>query len=128
MRSVMKRLTEEDRFSRMFACWANNHKGWSKTKKRKTPRTKVRGVFLVLFQCLALVQELAAVDDVQHTDGHAEDQCQDAERQRLSAGAGQALAGFFHCISFLVERHALCRACLLVIGFSRRESITFSRS
>ena len=33
-RSDLKRLTEEDRFSRAFACWANNHKGWSKTKKR----------------------------------------------------------------------------------------------
>jgi hypothetical protein len=34
MRSVLKRLTEEDRFARAFCCWANNHKGWSKTKKR----------------------------------------------------------------------------------------------
>ncbi len=33
-RSDLKRLTEEDRFVRAFACWANNHKGWSKTKKR----------------------------------------------------------------------------------------------
>ena len=44
MRSVMKRLTEEDRFSRMFACWANNHKGWSKTKKRnrRLARRKIK--------------------------------------------------------------------------------------
>ena len=34
MRSALKRLTEEDRFARKFCCWANNHKGWSKTKKR----------------------------------------------------------------------------------------------
>lgn len=34
MRSALKRLTEEDRFARAFCCWANNHKGWSKTKKR----------------------------------------------------------------------------------------------
>lgn len=34
MRSALKRLTEEDRFARVFCCWANNHKGWSKTKKR----------------------------------------------------------------------------------------------
>ena len=34
MRSIDKRLTEEDRFARKFACWANNHKGWSKAKKR----------------------------------------------------------------------------------------------
>lgn len=33
-RSRLKRLTEEDRFARRFACWANNHGGWSKTKKR----------------------------------------------------------------------------------------------
>ena len=33
-RSDLKRLTEEDRFARWFCCWANNHKGWSKTKKR----------------------------------------------------------------------------------------------
>ena len=33
-RSDLKRLTEEDRFARAFCCWANNHKGWSKTKKR----------------------------------------------------------------------------------------------
>lgn len=33
-RSELKRLIEEDRFARAFACWANNHKGWRKTKKR----------------------------------------------------------------------------------------------
>lgn len=33
-RSRLKRLIEEDRFSRRWATWANNHKGWSKTKKR----------------------------------------------------------------------------------------------
>ena len=44
MRSINKRLTEEDRFSRKFACWANNHKGWSKTKKRnrRLARRKIR--------------------------------------------------------------------------------------
>ena len=34
MRSAFKRLTEYDRFAKAFCCWANNHKGWSKTKKR----------------------------------------------------------------------------------------------
>ena len=33
MRSRLKRLTEEDRGSRRWACWANNHHGWSKAKK-----------------------------------------------------------------------------------------------
>jgi hypothetical protein len=44
MRSIDKRLTEEDRFARKFACWANNHKGWSKTKKRnrRLARRKIR--------------------------------------------------------------------------------------
>ena len=44
MRSVDKRLTEEDKFSRQFATWANNHKGWRKTKKRnrRLARRKIR--------------------------------------------------------------------------------------
>ena len=44
MRSIDKRLTEEDRFSRKFACWANNHKGWSKekTRNRRLARRKIR--------------------------------------------------------------------------------------
>lgn len=44
MRSIDKKLTEEDRFSRKFACWANNHKGWSKTKtrNRRLARRKIR--------------------------------------------------------------------------------------
>lgn len=44
MRSVDKRLTEENKFSRQFACWANNHKGWSKTKKRnrRLARRRIR--------------------------------------------------------------------------------------
>jgi len=44
MRSIDKKLTEEDKFSRKFACWANNHKGWSKTKKRnrRLARRKIR--------------------------------------------------------------------------------------
>lgn len=31
-RSRLKRLTELDRFSRNWACWAKNHKGWRKYK------------------------------------------------------------------------------------------------
>lgn len=44
MRSIDKKLTEEDKFSRKFACWANNHKGWSKTKtrNRRLARRKIR--------------------------------------------------------------------------------------
>ena len=44
MRSIDKRLTEESKFSRHFATWANNHKGWSKTKKRnrRLARRKIR--------------------------------------------------------------------------------------
>lgn len=44
MRSIDKRLTEESKFSRQFASWANNHKGWSKTKKRnrRLARRKIR--------------------------------------------------------------------------------------
>ena len=44
MRNIDKRLTEEDKFSRKFACWANNHKGWSKTKtrNRRLARRKIR--------------------------------------------------------------------------------------
>ena len=41
-RSDLKRLIEEDRFSRRFACWAQNHKGWSKTKKRNRRLAKRR--------------------------------------------------------------------------------------
>lgn len=43
MRSIMKRFTKEDKFSRMFACWAHNHKGWSKAKKlnRRLARRKI---------------------------------------------------------------------------------------
>ena len=42
MRSAMKRLTEEDRFARRFCCWANNHKGWSKTRKRNRRQARRR--------------------------------------------------------------------------------------
>ena len=41
-RSRLKRLTDEDRFSRRFACWANTHKGWSKNKKRNRRIAKRR--------------------------------------------------------------------------------------
>lgn len=44
-RSDLKRLTEEERWSRRYACWAQNHKGWSKTKKRnrRVARQKLKG-------------------------------------------------------------------------------------
>lgn len=32
-RSRLKRLIEEDRFSRRWATWANNHHGWRKAKR-----------------------------------------------------------------------------------------------
>ena len=32
----------EDRFSRRFACWANNHHGWSKAKKQNRRIAKRR--------------------------------------------------------------------------------------
>ena len=41
-RSRLKRLTEEDRFARRFACWANNHCGWSKAKKQNRRTAKRR--------------------------------------------------------------------------------------
>lgn len=41
-RSDLKRLTEEEKCSRRYACWAQNHKGWSKTKKRNRRRAKRR--------------------------------------------------------------------------------------
>lgn len=41
-RSRLKRLTEEDRFARRFACWANNHGGWSKAKKQNRRTAKRR--------------------------------------------------------------------------------------
>jgi len=44
MRSEFKKLTYEDKFDRKFACWANNHDGWSKAKKqnRKEARQKLK--------------------------------------------------------------------------------------
>ena len=44
MRSAMKRLTEEDRFSRWFATCTYNHNGWSKYKKknRRKERRKLK--------------------------------------------------------------------------------------
>ena len=49
-RSVLKRLTEEDRFSRRFATWTFNHDGWKKYKrtnrriaKRKLKRGEWKG-------------------------------------------------------------------------------------
>jgi hypothetical protein len=41
-RSRLKRLTEEDKFSRRFACWANNHHGWRKAKKQNRRIAKRR--------------------------------------------------------------------------------------
>lgn len=43
-RSDLKRLTEEDRFSRWFATWASNHGGWSKAKKmnRRLAKRKLK--------------------------------------------------------------------------------------
>lgn len=39
-----KKLTYESTFSRAFACWANNHFGWRKYKKRnrKEMRRKLK--------------------------------------------------------------------------------------
>ncbi len=44
MRSIDKRLVNEDKFARKYACWASNHDGWSKTKKRnrRLARRKIR--------------------------------------------------------------------------------------
>ena len=41
-RSDLKRLTEEDRFSRWFATWASNHGGWRKAKKMNRRLAKRR--------------------------------------------------------------------------------------
>ena len=39
-KSRMKKMTEEDKFDRRFACWANNHHGWH--KYRNMVRRKAR--------------------------------------------------------------------------------------
>ena len=39
-KGIWKKLTEESAFSRVFACWANNHLCWRKYKKRN--RRKMR--------------------------------------------------------------------------------------
>lgn len=39
-KGIWKKLTYENAFSRTFACWANNHLGWRKYKKRN--RKKMR--------------------------------------------------------------------------------------
>lgn len=43
-RNIYRKITYEDRFDRNYACWANNHKGWSKYKRenRKRAREKLR--------------------------------------------------------------------------------------
>ena len=43
-RSTLKRLTEEDRFSRRYATWTFNHNGWSKCKRtnRRIAKRKLK--------------------------------------------------------------------------------------
>lgn len=46
MRNELKRLAKQDQseFSHKYACWANNHNGWSKMKKlnRKLAKKRLR--------------------------------------------------------------------------------------
>lgn len=44
MRNIYKKLTEEDKSSRRFACWAINHGGFSKYKRqnRRLARRKLK--------------------------------------------------------------------------------------
>jgi len=44
MKSIFKKLSEEDKFSRNFACWCSNHSGSSKMKKdnRREARNKLK--------------------------------------------------------------------------------------
>ena len=39
-KSRMKKMTEEDKFDRKFACWANNHHGWRKYRIRNRRKAK----------------------------------------------------------------------------------------
>ena len=44
-KGIFTKLSYEDKFSRMFACWANNHcKAWSDYKKRnrQTARNRLK--------------------------------------------------------------------------------------
>lgn len=43
-RGIHRKLTYEDRFDRDYACWANNHGGWSKakTQTRREFRAKLK--------------------------------------------------------------------------------------
>ena len=45
-RSTLKRLTEEDKFSRRFATWTFNHNGWRKYKRTNRRIAKRRLVRL----------------------------------------------------------------------------------
>ena len=39
-KSRMKKMTEEDKFDRKFACWACNHHGWRKYRIRNRRKAK----------------------------------------------------------------------------------------
>jgi len=43
-RNRFKRMTDENRFDRMYACWTFNHGSWGKEKrmKRQEARTKLK--------------------------------------------------------------------------------------
>ena len=49
MRNEFKRLSKQSQseFSHKFACWANNHNGWSKQKKlnRKLAKKRYKRLF-----------------------------------------------------------------------------------
>ena len=64
-RSELKRLTEEDRFSREFACWAQNHDGWSKAKRanRRAGKKRLRRITNSDLQVFKDSQEERAKDD-----------------------------------------------------------------
>lgn len=44
MRNKLKRLYQRDQceFDHIYACWANNHQGWSKMKKKNRRLAKKR--------------------------------------------------------------------------------------
>ena len=49
MRNELKKLAKQDQseFDHKYACWANNHNGWSKMKKlnRKLAKKRLRRLF-----------------------------------------------------------------------------------